>query len=462
MEIALNKKINGCATGFIDIILIGSKFLTTLLIVGVCLLGHGQGEASAQYKYLDITNPFIRKIPLAVPDFKPITGSSGEKQIGGEAAGMVAETLHFTGFFKILNRSAFLSNTNQSDITGPGVNFRNWATIGAELVITGGLVVKENALKLELRLFDTFQEDLLLGKRYSGQVNQLQQIVRKFCSEVVFYVTGNKGIFDSKLAFVSDGSGHKEIYFCDFDGTNIKAFTQRKSISLFPAWSWDGKSLAYTSFAKGKPDLYIVDIKQKKGVIVNRKGLNSFASWVPGKFELAATLSFEGDQEIYLLTGRGKIIKQLTRNRGIDLSPTFSPDGKQMAFVSKRGGTPQVYIMDMVSGNTRRLTFEGNYNTQPSWSPLGDKIAYSSMKNGENNICVISIDGKGLMQLTQGNGYNESPTWSPDGTLIAFSSDRKGSSRIYVMTAYGTDQRQLLTMPGEQSNPKWSPNITSN
>jgi TolB protein len=298
-----------------------------------------------------------------------------------------------------------------------------------------------------------------LGKRYTGNTNQLQEIVRKFCSEVVFYVTGSRGIFDSKIAFVSNGTGNKEIYISDFDGKNVEAFTKKKSISIFPAWSTDGKWIAYTSFAKGKPDLYILNVKEKKGVIVDYKGINSSAAWLPGKFELAATLSFGGDQEIYLLTGNGKISKQLTHQSGIDVSPTFSPDGKQMAFVSKRSGTPQIFISDLASGDTRRLTFEGNYNTQPSWSPLGDKLAYSAMEKGEINICVIGADGRGVMRLTQNSRDNESPSWAPDGSLIAFSSTREGRSKIYVMTAYGTDQRRLLSMSGDQSNPKWSPNI---
>jgi len=300
---------------------------------------------------------------------------------------------------------------------------------------------------------------MLVGKRYKGWLNDQRKMVRRFCSEVIFLLTGDRGIFNSNMAFVSKNSRNKEIYICEFDGYNPKKVTNHKSITLSPAWSWDGKWIAYTSYANGKPDLFIKHLKEKRGAVISKKGYNTTPAWVPGQFALAATLSFSGDPEIYLLTGTGKIIKRLTYNWGIDLSPTWSPDGKKMAFVSKRSGTPQIYIKNIESGQAERLTFIGRYNTQPNWSPKGDKIVYSALEKGRSNIWVIGIDGDNAIQLTHNEGTSESPTWSPDGSLIAFSSTREGPSRIYVMTAYGTDQRRLLILPGEQTEPKWSPSV---
>ena len=164
-----------------------------------------------------------------------------------------------------------------------------------------------------------------------------------------------------------------------------------RRITLSPAWSSDGKWLAFTSYTKGKPDIYIKHLTENRGSVIAKKGINISPAWVPGEFLLAATLSFSGDPEIYLLTGTGEMVKRLTRKRGIDVSPTFSPNGKQMAFVSKRSGTPQIYIKDLDSGKVKRLTFEGRYNTQPSWSPKGDKIIYSGMKQGFSDIFVIGV-----------------------------------------------------------------------
>jgi TolB protein len=421
----------------------------------------GTGICGTGYDYIDITQPFLRKIPIAIPVFKEIYPGDETKHLSRAASDLLSETLEFTGYFKILDRDAFLVDI-QTVTSLANVNFHNWTSIGAELLVTGGALIQNNQLELELRLYDTFKEKLLVGKRYKGTIKDQRKIVRRFCSEIIFFLTGDRGFFNSEIAFVSKNSGNKEIYVCEFDGYNPRQITHTKSITLSPAWSSDGKWLAYTSYAKGKPDLYLKHLKQNRGSVISKKGINITPAWAPNKFELAATLSFSGDPEIYLLTGTGKIINRLTTKRGIDLSPTWSPDAKHLAFVSKRSGTPQIYIKDLSSGEVKRLTFQGRYNTQPSWSPKGDKLAYAGMGNGRNNIFVIGIDGQGLVQLTQGQGDNEAPSWSPDGSLIVFSSTREGPSRIYVMTAYGTDQRRLLALEGEQTEPDWSPRMVDN
>jgi len=413
----------------------------------------------AGYDYIDITQPYLKKLPIAVPFFKKISTGDDPVQLSRTLSDLLSKTLDFTGYFKIMNREAFLVDP-QTDAGFTNVIFHDWTSIGAELLVTGGVLVKDNLLDIELRLYDTFKEKLLVAKRYKGAVSDQRRIIRRFCSDVIFSLTGDRGIFDTEIAFVSTSSGTKEIYICEFDGYNIRRVTHTKSITLTPTWSSDGQWIAYTSYARGKPDLYIKHLKEKRGTVVSKKGVNITPAWLPNKLELAATLSFSGDPEIYLLTGTGKVTKRLTNNKGIDVSPTWSPDGKNMAFVSKRSGTPQIYVKNLDSGQVNRLTFQGRYNTQPSWSPKGDKIAYSGMERGRNNIFVIDIDGQGPIQLTHNEGDNESPSWSPDGNLIVFSSTREGPSRIYVMTSYGTDQRRLLSLKGQQTQPKWSPRMT--
>jgi len=424
--------------------------LTLFIIPGLC---------RADYEYIDINNPFLRKIPIAIPIFANLPDSETKGSVLKKASDLLSETLEFTGYFKILDRGAFLIDPDNPPLITPKINFNNWVSIGAELLITGGLALESDRMEMELRLFDTFKAKRLVGKRYEGPVNNLRQMIRRFCSEIIYHLTGSRGIFNSKIAFISTGTGNKEIYIGDFDGFNLKQFTNNKRINLFPAWSSDVKWIAYTSYLNGKPDIYIKNIKEKKEYVIAKKGINIAPAWVPGKFELAATLSYSGDQEIYLLTGTGKIIKGLTSKYGSDISPSWSPDGKKMAFVSNRSGTPQIYIKNINSGQVERLTFNGQYNTQPSWSPRGDRIAYCSIQGGQSNIFAIDIKGQDPVQLTYDTGNNEAPSYSPDGSLIAFSSTREGPSRIYVMTAYGTDQRRLLSLRGEQTNPKWSTNV---
>ncbi|WP_372678224.1 Tol-Pal system beta propeller repeat protein TolB [Desulfosarcina sp.] len=418
-----------------------------------------QTAAAAQYNYIDISNPFLRKTPIAVPTFKAAAEDPTAMEAAKAASALLEYYLDFTGYFSISDPGAFLEDPQTMDISGAGIRYRNWTAIGAELLVTGVVVMRDGDAEFELRLFDTVKEKMLVGKRYRGSPHDHRQVARRFCSEVVFAITGSRGFFDSKIAFVSNGSGQKEIYLCEFDGSSVTRFTHHNSISLFPDWSSDGRWIAYTTYADKWPRIRIQHVRENRTGKIDKPGLQAAPAWVPGKFELAASLSFSGDQEIYLLTGNGKVIKRLTSSMGIDVEPTWSPDARRMAFVSKRSGNPQIYIYDSVSNRVQRLTFEGRYNTQPSWSPKGDRIAYSAMNNGVIDIFTINPEGGEPVQLTENQGSNEAPTWSPDGSLIAFSSTREGKSRLYVMTAYGTDQRRLLTLPGEQSNPKWSSNI---
>lgn len=429
------------------------------MAIGLLLILLSAQPIRADIKYFDLTNPFLRKIPMAIPVFRAMTDNPEERQLAAVIADELSDMLEFTGYFKMLDRGGFLYEAQTSGITEKEINFANWTAVGAEMLITGGVQVQGEELALELRLLDTFKSTLLEGRLYKGKLGTQRDMLRRFCAKVIEKLTGDAGVFDSRIAFVSNGSGHKEIYVCDFDGANVSQVTHKRSITSFPAWASDGRYMAFTSFINGPAQVFIHNMKSAMESVVRYKGVQIAPDWVPGRFALSATLSFEGDQEIYMLTGGGKMIKRLTKSRGIDVDASWSPDGKMIAFVSNRAGTPQIYIMEIDTGRERRLTYEGRYNTQPSWSPKGGKIAYSSIQEGQLNIFVIDIEGTNPVQLTYNQGDNEAPSWSPDGSLIAFTSTREGRSRIYVMTAFGTDQRRLLTLPGDQIHPKWSPNV---
>ncbi len=436
---------------------IHSRTLISLLVVTSLFVAIPR-SARGQFDYIDISNPFLRKVPMAIPVFKSLSGSGGERPLALKMTRGITHYLEFTSYFTILDSGSYLFDPERSGITAIDINFGNWTVIGAEMLITGGVKLSGQIMELELRLFDTFKQKLIIGKRYRGPVEDQDRMIRRFCGEVILSLTGKRGFFNSRLAFVSNGTGHKEIYVCRFDGKEVHRLTYYKSISMLPDWSSDSRHLAYVSYRNGRPQIFIHRLAGGHVRSLTKPGLQITPAWRPGRAELAATLSLGGDQEIYLLTAAGKTIKRLTNSRGIDVDPTWSPDGKKVAFVSKRSGNPQIYIKDIATGRVTRLTYHGRYNTQPSWSPNGDLIAYSSMEQGQINIYVSDIEGNNPVRLTSDQGDNEAPTWSPDGSLIAFSSTRTGKSRIFVMTRYGTDQRQLIALDGEQSDPSWSPN----
>ncbi|MBF0100533.1 MAG: Tol-Pal system beta propeller repeat protein TolB [Desulfobacterales bacterium] len=434
------------------------RIFSATLCIWLVIIANGFAQFRNEIRF---DEPSARKIPLAVPNFHIVSEKSEDIDLTKNLSQLTEETLNFTGFFKILDHGAFLEEPAKIGIDKTNITFKNWTIIGAELLITGGIVMDSEFLEMELRLFDTVKAEMLIGKRYKGPKSGYREMIRRFCSEIVFFLTGKPGIFQSKIVFVSTIPNQqkrvKEIFICDFDGYAPKQLTSDKNIIISPSLSYDAKWLAYTSYKKGKPDIYIMNILEKRGSIIDIQGTNISPAWVPNRFELAASLSYENDTEIYLLTGDGKIIKRLTKSWDIDVSPSFAPDGKQMAFLSRRSGSPQLYVMNLETEEVRRITFDGKYNTSPCWSPVGDKIIYSGMKDNSLDIYMTDTKGTPPIQLTHNAGDNESPSFSPDGSMIVFSSSREGSSKIYVMNANGTDQRCLLAMPGEQSDPEWSP-----
>ncbi|MBU2489282.1 MAG: Tol-Pal system beta propeller repeat protein TolB [Proteobacteria bacterium] len=414
-------------------------------------------DARAERVYIQIQDPFLRTIPLALPGF-----AAGADPRAAEAAregrGILEEVLAVPRFFQILPEETYITDLAQG-ASARDLDFKDWTAIGAELLITGSVDVEGDILALELRLFDTYTQRLLAGKRYKAHRTDLRRIILRFASEVVQALTGTPGVFDTRIAFVSTATGNKEIFVSDFDGHNPVAVTHDSVIALSPAWSADGRFMAWSSYKERGPNIHVLDTRTRQGTVIKYTGLNVTPAWSPKGFVLAACLSKDGNPEIYSLTGTGKVINRLTDNWGIDVSPSWFPDGKKIAFVSNRSGGPQIYELELATGEVRRLTFSGKDINAPAVSPNGEYIAYQGIEDRDFDIFVMRSDGSKPVRLTSGAGNNESPSWSPDGTLIAFSSTREGPSRIYVMTARGTQQRRLLIQAGEQSEPAWSPNL---
>ena len=367
---------------------------------------------------------------------------------------IIHDGLDFTGLFTMISPPLNVKNSSNRD--NVVLNFGALDSVGAAVYAGGAVTNTSGTINLDMEVYDTAGAKLLLKKTYHGTPQHLRTIGYAFCADLVELLTGKKSIFGSKMVFVSNKTGFKEIYECDFDGHELRQLTNSHSISLTPALSPDGRYLAYTDFISGHPALSIRNLSDGKTFAVSKSGISIDPAW-RNSSEVATTLSFEGDQEIYLIKTNGVISRRLTHSKGIDLSPAFSPDGNKMAFVSERNGQPQIFIQDMLSGQVSRLTFSGRYNTQPSWSPAGDKIAYSTWENGsEINIFTIGVDGSGLTQLTENSGENESPSWSPDGRMIVFTSNRQGLKKLYIMDSTGHKQRALLQIDGEQMQPFWS------
>jgi len=310
---------------------------------------------------------------------------------------------------------------------------------------------------VEGRLFDVTTGNMVFGKRYVGDSKFYRLIIHRFADDIVFNLTGEKGVAQTRIAFVAAVSRTaREIFVVDYDGVNAAPITGNQSINLSPRWSPDGRLIAYTSYRNGNPDLFVLNFDSgRRDVLSAQRGLNVTPAWSPDGQWLAFAMSAGGGTNLSLMPKGGGTPRPLTTGPAISVSPSFSPNGRQIVFNSDRGGSPQIYAMDVEGTNLRRLTFQGNYNASPRWSPRGEKIVFMCRLGG-NQICLINPDGTGLQQLTT-LGNNEDPAWSPDGRHIAFTSTRMGPRDIFVMHADGTEQTRLTNNGRDNYLPDWSP-----
>lgn len=433
-----------------------------ILAAVAAAVGLGPVGAHAVEVYLNVERSQGRPLGIAIPYFNPDGVEGDALSFSRQMAQVLTQDLKLYGFFTFVNNPKFLKEASEADLAAHQIVFKEWAELGAQLLVKGSYRVDDGQVVIDARLYDVDRGQQITGRRYTGPPTALRLMVHKFADEVIYRLTGERGIAQTKIAFTSLHRGNKEIFIMDYDGQNPQRVTSDGTIVLNPAWSPDGRFIAYTSYRDKNPDLFIMDwTGWNKRVLSRAAGLNASPAWHPDGERLAVVMSLEGDTEIYVVRLDGRIESRLTRNRGIiDTSPAWSPNGRQMVFVSDRSGSPQVYVMDADGTNVRRLTFEGAYNAQPTWSPKGDRIAYVSRRDKAFDVFTMNPDGSNVVRLTRGEGSNESPAWSADGRYLVFSSTRaRGIPDLYLMRTDGSAQRRLTYLAGGGADAVWSPRL---
>jgi len=411
--------------------------------------------AEAQIIERELRERVASKLTIAIGGFASF--SMGGEDLGKLGAAVLADDLKFTTVFDLMEGSILPFDPRTVQLDQERVVLPGLAALKVQYLAVGQVSSRGREAVIEGRLFDANSGNMVFGKRYVGDAKFFRLIVHRFADDIMFNLTGEKGVAQTRIAFVSSVSRTaKEIFVMDYDGANPGAITGNQSINLSPRWSPDGRLIAYTSYRNNNPDLYVLNFDSgRRDVLSAQQGLNATPAWSPDGQWLAIAMSASGGTNLFLMPKNGGSQRPLTAGPAISVSPSFSPNGRQIVFNSDRGGTPQIYIMDVDGSNLQRLTFQGNYNASPRWSPRGGKIVFMCRAGG-NQICLINPDGSGLQQLTSA-GNNEDPTWSPDGRHIAFSSTRSGHRDIFVMHADGTEQRRLTNNGHDNYLPDWSP-----
>jgi len=392
--------------------------------------------------YIDITSPAAKKLPIAVQEF---SGSYGK-----EVSEIIRHDLEFTGLFTLIDKNAYIESPAQP------FNQKNWTPLGVETVVKGTVREAED-LQITVMLYDVYESKELLRKEYKARKELVRPLSHTIANDIYAVLTGEKGIFRSRIAFVGSDKGEKEICFMDWDGNRIMKTGLNGNILLSPRWSKDGAHLMYSAERNRQWEIYLLDFtNMKERKVYSAQGTNIAGDFFPGGSDIVFSSSREGTPDLYSMNLKTSTPARLTSSFGIEVSPAVSPDGQHIVFVSDKGGSPQLYVMRRDGSDMRRITFTGSYNTSPSWSPKGDRIVFSGRVGG-NQIFTINPDGTDPAQLT-GQGNNEEPSFSPDGRYITFMSDRDGAKSIYIMRANGEAQQRITPRGMKAYGPRWSPN----
>ena len=402
------------------------------------------GPGLGSEEEITITKHAVTSIPILLEDLGTKTGATSEDT---EAVYQVlANDLTYTGFFSMVK----IPRTGPEDTIPPGK---------ALALVRGTVSVSRGELILHGVLESLPGRGRIFARDYRTRPEWFREAAHRFADDIVEHLTEYQGIARTKIAFVSDRSGNKEIYIVDYDGEGVRQVTRNGSINLSPTWSPDSKHLAYVSYKNGDADIFLIDMESGKDrLLVGGQGVQAGPTFSPDGKSIIFSQTAKGESEIYIVSVNGGRKRRLTRLGGINTSPTFSPDGRHIAFTSDRTGTPQIYISDVEGGSPRRITFAGKWNDIPDWSPSGDRIAFASRQDGQFRLGVVDPSGFGEeKQKTYGPGSDEHPSWAPDSRHLVYSSTRGRARGLYVFDVDSGLTRTLTRGAGNCSAGTWSP-----
>jgi len=420
--------------------------LLRLLKVFVGLLLLAQATIVNAELNIEIIGAGENQIPIAVIPF------GGDDELSQAIHEVIAGDLERSGLFKLVEPVGKYPRTPAE------VSYPDWQVRGADALSIGSVEINENGMvEVRFRLLDVIRQAELFGQAVSAGKDQLRAIGHRISDLIYEKLTGDKGVFSTRIAYVNREGSRFSLIVADSDGYNEQKVLVHNAPIMSPSWSPDGSELAYVSFETGHAVVFVQSLyTNQRRILAEFSGSNSAPSWSPDGKQLALVLTRDGSSQIYTIRSDGSGLRRITFSGAIDTEPSFSPDGKSLIFLSDRGGSAQIYRMSVEGGPAERLTFGGGTSFSPRYSPDGKNFVFAHRVNGRFYIATQDFQS-GQMAFLTGGGWEKKPSYAPNGKLILFASEARERGILATVSSDGRVQRHMFTQSGDAREPVWGP-----